>query len=336
MSSRKPRSSAGRSAERPVDPSLAGDVLALYERMAQIREFEEQVHALFLKDLVPGTTHLCQGQEAVAVGVAAALRPDDYTTYTYRGHGHVLARGMEMVAAFAEIMGRAAGVNRGKGGSMHLTDRHLGLMGSFAIVGAGLPVAVGLARAAQLDGGGRVSVTFFGDGAVNIGAFHEALNLAAVWKAPVVFVCENNLYGEFSRVDHTTPFEDLTRRAAAYAMPAEAVDGNDVLAVRRSARAAVERARTGGGPSFLECKTYRHRGHSRSDPGRYRPNEEVAAWMARDPLLIAQAKLGELGVPDAQLEAIREAQRAAVARASDAALASPLPKPDELERDVVG
>ncbi|HYM68644.1 MAG TPA: thiamine pyrophosphate-dependent dehydrogenase E1 component subunit alpha [bacterium] len=337
MTSRKPRSSAGRpAAERPGDPTLAGDLLAMYERMAQIREFEEQVHTLFLKDLVPGTTHLCQGQEAVAVGVAAALRRDDYTTYTYRGHGHVLARGMDMVAAFAEIMGRAAGVNRGKGGSMHLTDRRLGLMGSFAIVGAGLPVAVGLARAAQLDGGGRVSVTFFGDGAVNIGAFHEALNLAAVWKAPVVFVCENNLYGEFSRVDHTTPFEDLARRATAYAMPAEPVDGNDVLVVRRSARAAVERARAGGGPSFLECKTYRHRGHSRSDPGRYRPSEEVAAWMARDPLLIAQAKLVELGVPDAQLEAVRQAQRAAVARASDAALASPPPGPDELERDVVG
>jgi len=304
--------------------------------MVQIREFEERVHFLFLENLVPGTTHLCQGQEAVAVGVAAALRADDYTTYTYRGHGHALARGMDMTAAFAEIMGRTTGVNRGKGGSMHLTDRRLGLMGCFAIVGAGLPVAVGLGRGSQLEGRQRVSVTFFGDGAVNIGAFHEAMNLAVMWRAPVVFVCENNLYGEFSRVDHTTPFEELVRRADAYAMRAESVDGNDVLAVRTHAKVAVADARAGRGPTFLECRTYRHRGHSRSDPGHYRPPEEVAAWLARDPLLLARVRLLELGVAETELDAIRDVQRAAVQAASEAAIAAPAPEFAEIGRDVIG
>jgi TPP-dependent pyruvate/acetoin dehydrogenase alpha subunit len=211
--------------------------------MLAIRLFEEKVQELYLQGLVPGTTHLCQGQEAVSVGAVSALEPDDYLTITYRGHGQALARGMDHEGAFAEIMGRQTGVCRGFGGSMHLTDVSRGLLGAFAIVGAGLPVAVGAAMSALLQGQPRVAITFFGDGAVNIGTFHEALNMASVWKAPVVFVCENNLYGEFSPVRHTTPLDDLAQRAAAYAMPGEVVDGQDVEAVFDRTHAAIEYAR---------------------------------------------------------------------------------------------
>jgi pyruvate dehydrogenase E1 component alpha subunit len=310
-------------------------LLAMYRTMYLIRQFEEMVQNLFLQGLVPGTTHLCEGQEAVAVGVAAALEPGDYSTYTYRGHGHVLARGMDPEAALAEIMGRSTGVNRGKGGSMHLTDSRLGLVGSFAIVGAGLPVAVGLGRAAQLSGDGHVSATFFGDGAANIGAFHEALNLAAVWKAPVLFVCENNLYGEFSRIDHTTPVSDLATRAASYAMRAEIVDGNDLQAVYSAARAAVDLARSGGGPTFLECKTYRHRGHSRSDPAKYRPAEEVEAWLARDPITLTRRQILELGVvSEDEMSRMENETAQGIEQAAERARAAPWPDLDEVQRDV--
>jgi pyruvate dehydrogenase E1 component alpha subunit len=308
--------------------------LAMYRTMYLIRQFEEMVQNLFLQGLIPGTTHLCQGQEAVAVGVAAALEPGDYSTYTYRGHGHVLARGMDPEAALAEIMGRATGVNRGKGGSMHLTDSRLGLVGSFAIVGAGLPVAVGLGRAAQLRGDGRISVTFFGDGAANIGAFHEALNLAAVWNAPVLFVCENNLYGEFSRIDHTTPVSDLAIRAAAYAMRSEIVDGNDLQAVYAAARTAADLARSGGGPTFLEYKTYRHRGHSRSDPAKYRPAEEVAAWLARDPITLTRRQILESGMmSEEELSRMESETEHAIERAAGRARAAPWPDESEVRRD---
>jgi pyruvate dehydrogenase E1 component alpha subunit len=263
------------------------------------------------------------------------MRSDDYSTYTYRGHGHVLARGMDPHAAFAEIMGRATGVNRGKGGSMHLTDARLGLVGSFAIVGAGLPVAVGLGRASQLRGSGQVSVTFFGDGATNIGAFHEALNLAAVWKAPVVFVCENNLYGEYSRYNETTPLDDLAIRASSYAMRSMIVDGNDVRAVYQAACKAVAFARGGDGPTFVECKTYRQRGHSRSDPARYRPEEEVKAWLARDPLDITRRQLvAEQIAPEAELKAVVEQVAAEIGQALDRASQAPIPGLEEVTRDV--
>jgi pyruvate dehydrogenase E1 component alpha subunit len=231
----------------------------------------------------------------VSVGVSAALTPDDYVTMTYRGHGQALARGMDMEAIFAELMGKRTGVSLGLGGSMHLTDRDLNLIGCFAIVGAGLPVAVGAAMAAKLRGDGRVSVTFFGDGATNIGTFHEALNMASVWQAPVIFVIENNLYGEYTPMRKTTPIDDLAERARPFRMPGVVVDGNDVEKVYAAAREAVDRARRGGGPSLLECKTYRHRGHSRTDPGKYRPDDEVKAWLARDPLLITGARLRTSG-----------------------------------------
>jgi pyruvate dehydrogenase E1 component alpha subunit len=271
--------------------------------MLRIRLFEEKVQELFLRDLIQGTTHLCQGQEAVSVGMSAALNPDDYVTMTYRGHGHALARGIGMEEIFAELMGRRSGVSLGLGGSMHLTDLDRNVIGCFAIVGAGLPVAVGAAMSAKLRRDGRISVTFFGDGATNIGTFHEALNMASVWQAPVVFVCENNLYGEYSPVRATTPIDDLAERASSYRMPGIVVDGNDVEAVYESASQAVARARSGAGPTLLECKTYRHRGHSRTDPGKYRPDAEVKAWLARDPLKVAGDRLTAAGLLSSEQEA---------------------------------
>jgi len=291
--------------------------------MLRIRLFEEKVQELFLRNLVQGTTHLCQGQEAVSVGVSAALSPDDYVTMTYRGHGQALARGMDMEAIFAELMGKRTGVSLGLGGSMHLTDKDLNLIGCFAIVGAGLPVAVGAGMSAKLRGDGRVSVTFFGDGATNIGTFHEALNMASVWQAPVIFVIENNLYGEYTPMRKTTPIDDLAERARPFRMPGVVVDGNDVERVYAAAREAVDRARHGGGPSLLECKTYRHRGHSRTDPGKYRPDDEVKAWLARDPLLITGARLRADGAltddEDARLRAELAATIDACAERADQA-----------------
>jgi acetoin:2,6-dichlorophenolindophenol oxidoreductase subunit alpha len=284
-----------------------------YREMLRIRIFEDKVQELFLRNLVQGTTHLCQGQEAVSVGVIAALQPDDYVTMTYRGHGQALARGMDMEAIFAELMGKRTGVSLGLGGSMHLTDAGLNVIGCFAIVGAGLPVAVGAAMSAKLRGDGRVSATFFGDGATNIGTFHEALNMAAVWQAPVIFVIENNLYGEYTAMRKTTPIDDLAERAAPFRMPGVVVDGNDVEKVFAAAREAVDRARRGAGPSLLECKTYRHRGHSRSDPGKYRPDDEVKAWLARDPLRITGERLrAEGALTDAKDTQLREELQAEI------------------------
>lgn len=303
------------------------DLVELYATMVRVREFEDRVHRSFLAGLVHGTTHLCQGQEAVSAGVTKALRADDYLSYTYRGHGHCVARGMSLEGMFAELFGRATGVSHGLGGSMHMTDVERGLIGSFGIVGAGLPFAVGAGLSAKLRGAGQVSVTFFGDGAANIGAFHESLNLAAVWALPVLFVCENNLYGEYTRIDLSTPLEDLARRAEAYAMPGVIVDGNDVLAVYDAAGEAVERARAGGGPAFLECKTYRQRGHSRTDSAAYRKKEEVEAWLARDPLVLFREALAERGVVDAAgAEALVEQVRAEVTAAAEAAAEAPWPE----------
>jgi pyruvate dehydrogenase E1 component alpha subunit len=317
-----------------VEQSVKPDLLAMYRDMALIRAFEGTVQMLFTQALVPGSTHLADGQEAIAVGFVAAMRPDDYSIYTYRGHHHALARGMSPEAAIAEIMGKKTGVNHGKGGSMHLTDSSLGLYGSFAIVGAGLPVAVGLGRASQLRQDGRVAVAFFGDGATNIGAFHEAMNLAAVWNAPVVFVCENNLYGEYSALRSTTPVSDLAVRATAYAMRAQIVDGNDVTAVYQAATEALRLARADGGPTFLECKTYRHRGHSRSDPARYRPEEEVRAWLERDPLKITRRQLLEDGHSEEDLDRIDQAVAARVETATEQAKADPWPELSEVTADV--
>lgn len=275
-----------------------------FRRMIEIRLFEDKVQELFQQGLIEGTTHLCQGQEAVSVGAMAALLPDDYLTVTYRGHGHAIARGLELETLFAEMMGRSTGCCRGVGGSMHFTDFSRGLIGAFAIVGAGLPVAVGAALSAKLRGEDRVALTFFGDGTTNIGTFHEALNMAAVWSAPVVFIIENNLYGEYSPVRSTTPLDDLAERAKSYAIPGSVVDGQDVETVHAAVQAAVDRARSGAGPSMLEMKTYRYRGHSRTDPAKYRVPGELEQWKERDPIAMLGAKLAEDGTlsADAQQE----------------------------------
>jgi TPP-dependent pyruvate/acetoin dehydrogenase alpha subunit len=309
----------------------ADQLLAFYRQMLLIRAFEDKVNEAFLRNLVFGTTHLCQGQEAVSVGAIACLRQHDSLTYTYRGHGQVLARGMAPTVAFAEIFGRETGCSRGLGGSMHLADLSLGLLGSFAIVGAGLPVALGAAISAQLDNRGQVAMTFFGDGATNIGAFHETMNMAAVWKLPLVFVCENNLYGEYSPILWTTPYEDLARRAEAYAMPAEIVDGNDVVAVYSASMRATERARAGEGPSFIECKTYRQRGHSRSDPAKYRPAGELDYWLERDPLTQCEARLQSgFAVQQDEFDALRSEVQQEIDAACDAAAEAPWPEVRDL------
>ena len=306
-----------------------------FRRMIEIRLFEDKVQELFQQGLIEGTTHLCQGQEAVSVGAMAALLPDDYLTVTYRGHGHAIARGLELETLFAEMMGRSTGCCRGVGGSMHFTDFSRGLIGAFAIVGAGLPVAVGAALSAKLKGENRVALTFFGDGTTNIGTFHEALNMAAVWSAPVVFIIENNLYGEYSPVRATTPLDDLAERATSYAIPGSVVDGQDVETVHAAVQAAVDRARSGAGPSLLEMKTYRYRGHSRTDPAKYRVPGELEQWKERDPIALLGAKLAEDGTlsADAQHE-LWDAVRAEVDDVAARAAEAPYPTLEET-RDYV-
>lgn len=288
-----------------------------------------------MRGLIEGTTHLCQGQEAVSVGAVAAMRSGDVLTNTYRGHGQALARGMMPEVAFAEMMGRASGCCGGVGGSMHLTDFAAGNIGAFAIVGAGLPIALGAAMASKLRGGNGVALTFLGDGATNIGTFHEALNMAALWAAPVVFVIENNLYGEYSPLRSTTPVDDLAVRAQSYGMPGLVVDGQDVEVVRREVAAAIERARSGAGPTLLEMKTYRYRGHSRADPAKYRPEGELEAWKERDPIDILGKRLAAEGVlAEAEQERVTSETQVAIDAAADRAAAAPTPTVEEA-RDYV-
>ena len=302
--------------------------LSIYRLMQEGRLFEKRAHDLFLEGLVKGTSHLGLGQEAVAAGFAAALRPDDMVFCTYRGHVHTLLRGAPMAALMAELLGRATGVCGGKGGSMHLTDLEHGAMGSYAIVGAHMPIAAGAAWAAQVRGTGQVSVCFFGDGTTNIGAFHETLNLAAVWKLPVVFVCENNLYMEYTPIGAVTAVEHpAADRAAAYGLEPILVDGNDPDEVHAAAVRAVERARSGDGPSLVEAVTYRHGGHSRADPAKYRPEDEVREWLARDPVPMYRERLAADGADEGTLASIDREVQDAVDRATEEARNAPLPDP---------
>ena len=313
----------------------AGELLALYGQMALIRRTEKAAHDLFLGGLVKGTTHLAAGHEAVAVGASAALEPDDYVFATYRGHNHALARGASPEACLAELMSKATGLCKAKGGSMHLTKADTGMLGSYAIVGAHLPMAVGAAWSATLRGTRQVAVAFFGDGATNIGAFHEALNLAAVWRLPAIFVCENNLYMEYTPISSVTSVPNpAADRAVAYRIPAEVIDGNDVLVVREAMVRAAARARDGEGPTVLEARTYRHYGHSRTDPGKYRPQDEVQEWLGRDPLIVARQRLAALGVPEAELDAADERADREVLAAVEAAKAAPPADPGEAFTDV--
>lgn len=310
-------------------------LVELLSGMILIREVEEKVQRLYMKGLIHGTTHLCQGQEAVSIGAAQAMEPEDYVTMTYRSHGHALARGIPVKDIFAELMGRATGVCKGKGGSMHLTDFSRNVIGSFGIIGAGMPVALGAAMSALYRGEQRVSVSFFGDGTANIGAFHETLNMAAVWQAPVVFVCENNLYGEFSRIDETSALTRVADRIAAYNIPATTIDGNNVLEVAAAIGRAVKAARAGEGPQFVECVTYRHRGHSRTDPAKYRPEAEVKAWLAYDPIPLYAEWLQDRGiVGKADVDRLYGKVRAEVDEAADQAERAPWPELAELLTDV--
>ncbi len=295
---------------------------ARYEAMCEIRAFEDRVQAMFFEGLVHGTTHTCQGQEAVAVGIAAAARPTDRVTCTYRGHGHALALGMHPRTVLGEIMGRRIGSMGGVGGSMHLCDMSVGLLPTFAIIGAGIPVAAGAALTAQVRATDDAAIGIFGDGAANIGAFHEGLNLAAIWKLPVVFVCENNQYGEYSAIHLTTPIENLADRAVSYGIPGHIVDGQDVDAVAAAVEEALAVARAGEGSTLLEMKTYRYAGHSRADTAPYRPEGEFEGWYERDPINTYRARLiadGDLTEKQAEEIETRVARRLAEAEANASA-----------------
>jgi pyruvate dehydrogenase E1 component alpha subunit len=296
--------------------------------MLEIRFFEDECHRLFARGLVRGSTHLCQGQEGVVVGACRALRREDKMACTYRGHGAVLAKGAPLDRAFGEILGKAGGLCGGKGGSMHLTDMSVGAIGSFAIIGGHLPIVLGTAFASQYEGRDEVSLCFFGDGSANIGAFHEALNLASIWKLPIVFVCENNLYGEYSPIANTTPVTDLVKRADAYAMTGVQIDGNDVDLVHATVSDAAQRARDGEGPTFIEALTYRQKGHSRSDPATYRPEGELDAWLQRDPILLLERSLADDGVPEAQMQQMRADAERIASEALERAMSWPDPSPE--------
>ncbi len=304
-------------------------------QMLETRVAEEKIQELFLANLIRGTTHLAIGHEAVAVGTAAALIPGDKVTCTYRGHHHALALGMTLRAMMGEMMGKATGACKGKGGSMHMTDASVGLLGANAIVGAQLPIAMGAALTAQVKKTGNIAVTFFGEGASNIGVFHEALNMAAVWKLPVLFICENNLYGEYSVWSKTTPIQNIAERAAAYAIPGVIVDGQDAEAVYATVKTAADRARGGNGPTLIECKTYRYRGHSRTDTAPYRKPGELDEWLQRDPIDILKARM----IADGQLDEVefaelRQAAEAVVVDAVEWAKNEPFPPLESLYADV--
>ena len=313
----------------------ADALLSMYEQMVLIRRTEKAAYDLFMSGKVKGTTHLAAGHEAVAVGASAALRPDDYVFATYRGHHHAISRGASPEECLAELMSKATGVCKAKGGSMHLTKAEANMLGSYAIVGSHLPMATGAAWSAKLRGSGQVAVAFFGDGATNIGAFHESLNLAAVWKLPVIFVCENNLYMEYTPIASVTAVANpAADRAGSYQMPAEIIDGNDVLVVYDAVRRAADRARGGDGPTIIEARTYRHFGHSRTDPAKYRPADEVEQWLKHDPLDVARKQLSDRGVPDADVSEADGRATATVEAAIDAASAAPVADPADALTDV--
>jgi acetoin:2,6-dichlorophenolindophenol oxidoreductase subunit alpha len=293
--------------------------LRLFQLQVEIRYTEKRAYDLFLQNLVKGTSHLALGQEAVAAGFAAAMNKDDYTFCTYRGHHHTLARGASMLSVLGELMGRQCGLMKGKGGSMHLTSVEDGVMGSYAIVGAHLPIAAGAAWSAQYRGTKQVACAFFGDGATNIGAFHEALNL----------------YMEYTPISAVTAVKHpAADRAASYGLERILIDGNDADIVYSTARDAIARARSGGGPSLVECLTYRHSGHSRADPAKYRPKEEVDEWMKRDPVALYRARLLATGIAEAQLAKIESEAMAKLDQATEAAKASPTPAVESAMTDV--
>jgi pyruvate dehydrogenase E1 component alpha subunit len=309
--------------------------LALYRSQFRLRQAEQRAYDLFLQNLVKGTSHLSLGQEAIAAGFAEAMQKGDLSFCTYRGHAHTLARGVPVEQVLGELMQRDNGLMRGKGGSMHLTSEPHGVMGSYAIIGAHLPIACGAAWRAQYKGDKDVSVCFFGDGTTNIGAFHEALNFAAVWKLPVIFCCENNLYMEYTPIGDVTAVESPAGdRAAAYGLEKIVIDGNDADAVYRTAQAAFAKARAGDGPSLIECRTYRHSGHSRADPAKYRPEGELDRWKQHDPIKVYRERLKQFGIGDDVVARIDAEVMKEVDDATEACKAAPMPPTDILFTDV--
>lgn len=319
-------------------PSLTREKLVeMYEKLVEIRFFEDKVFELYGQNLVPGTIHLYAGEEAVAVGACSALGRTDYITSTHRGHGHCIAKGADLKRTMAEILGKKIGYCKGKGGSMHIADFSIGMLGATAVVGAGLPIAVGAGLSAKLRKTDQVVICFFGEGASNQGTFHESLNLASAWKLPVVFVCENNLYAMGTRQSRIMNVEDVAKRAVAYGISGKSVDGNDVIAVYEATRDAVEFARKGEGPTLIECKTYRRRGHSRVDPARYRPKEEVDEWLRRDPIKRFEDYLLQNDVlTEEELQSVKAQVADRIDDAVKFALESPYPAPEEALEDVYG
>jgi TPP-dependent pyruvate/acetoin dehydrogenase alpha subunit len=309
--------------------------LQLFRTQVVLREAEQRAYDLFLQNLVKGTSHLSLGQEAIAAGFAGAMKPGDLSFCTYRGHAHTLARGVEVEKVLGELMQRDNGLMRGKGGSMHLTSVDHGVMGSYAIIGAHLPIACGAALRAQYKGQDDVTVCFFGDGTTNIGAFHEALNFAAIWKLPVIFVCENNLYMEYTPIgDVTAVAHPAADRAAAYGLERILIDGNDADVVYRAAASAYEKARAGLGPSLIECLTYRYSGHSRADPAKYRPEGELELWKERDPIKLYRERLKQFGISDQVVLDIETDVRRRVDEATEKCKAAAMPPLDILTTDV--
>jgi len=307
----------------------------MYKKMVEIRLFEEKVFELYGQNLVPGTIHLYAGEEAVAVGVCSTLSRTDYITSTHRGHGHCIAKGADLKRTMAEILGKETGYCKGKGGSMHIADFSIGMLGATAVVGAGLPIAVGAALSAKLRKTDQAVACFFGEGASNQGTFHESLNMASTWKLPVIFICENNLYAMGTRQSRVMNIENIADRAGAYGIEGMVVDGNDVLAVYQAACRAAERARKGEGPTLIECKTYRRKGHSRADPAKYRPKEEVEEWLRKDPIKrFKEYLMKEHSFTESELLDIEKEATNAIEEAVKFALESPYPRPEEALEDV--
>jgi len=330
-----------RKAGSPEDGALSNDDIGLDARMemfrlqVEIRDCEKRAYDLFLQNLIKGTSHLSLGQEAIAAAFGTAMQNNDKSFCTYRGHAHTLARGVGMEKMLGELMLRDIGLMRGKGGSMHLTSVEHGVMGSYAIIGAHLPIACGSAWRAQYLGEPDVTVCFFGDGTTNIGAFHEALNFAAIWKLPIVFVCENNLYMEYTPISEVTAVEHPAGdRASAYGLERIIVDGNDADVVYRTATKALDKARRGDGSSLIECLTYRHSGHSRADPAKYRPEGELEAWLEKDPVKLYRQRLLDFGISVEEITGIEERSRQKVNDATEACKASPSAPEDLLTADV--
>ena len=314
---------------RAYPPEQLRDVL---RKMYLIRKFEEGAEECYTRGLIHGTMHLSIGQEASALGICMPLTVEDQITSTHRGHGHCIAKGAKVDRMFAEFFGKTTGYCKGRGGSMHIADVSMGNLGANGIVAGGIPIAVGAALSAKMQKNGKVVVCFFGDGANNEGAFHESLNMAAIWKLPVVFVCENNGYGMSTSTARSTAVTNIADRAAGYSMPGAIVNGNDFSAVAEASTTAVERARRGEGPTLIECKTYRHRGHSKSDRNRYRTKEEIEEWKAmRDPIALFEAELQQFGVIDeAGLATLQASVIAEIAQGIEFAQASPAPSTAEV------